>query len=519
MSSPAAAYVRFSSDNQREESIDAQLRAIEDYAKKHDFSVVKVYADRAKSATSDKRPQFLEMIRDSSAGIFSAVIVHKLDRFSRDKYDSVTYKRRLKKAGIRLISVSEQQLDGSPESVILESLLEGMAEYYSKNLAREVMKGMKETAYQCKHTGGLAPLGYDVGLNKKYIINEGEAVIIKKIFEMYLAGYGYGSIISYLNSNGYRTKIGNPFGKNSLHDIVANEKYSGIYIFNRSASKDAFGFRNNHQDKDENQVIKIPGGMPAIISVETFAQAQAKMKQNKHQAGSYKAKENYLLSGLIFCGDCGHSMHGNSRLSGRNKSRYVSYRCGNKDRTKTCDNKEINKEYIEAFVLVELEKKLLNDKAIPYLVKKLNAHLVERDESKVAELAQLNTVLTNTEKQIENIVAAVSQGFVQDSFKEKMTELEDVKTQLQVKIQELSIKSKGKILAEEEIRKLFSAFKTYVAEKNIPECKKFIASYVDQVIVYKDKVAVTLKVFVDDGDDLQLFSTQKKPKRYNKASS
>lgn len=150
----AAAYTRFSSDNQRDESIDAQVRAIEIYCKQKGFELIKVYADRAKSATSDKRPEFLQMIEDSDKGIFDVLIVHKLDRFSRDKYDSAKYKRKLKKNGVQLLSVTEN-LDGSPESVILESLLEGMAEYYSKNLAREVMKGLKETAYHCKHTGGL----------------------------------------------------------------------------------------------------------------------------------------------------------------------------------------------------------------------------------------------------------------------------------------------------------------------------------------------------------------------------
>ena len=514
----AAIYARYSSDNQRDESIDAQIRAIEEYAKRNNISIVKIYTDKAKSATSDKRPDFQQMIADSSLGIFNAIIVHKLDRFSRDKYDSVSYKRKLKRNGVRLISVTEQ-FDDSPESIILESLLEGMAEYYSKNLAREVMKGMKETAYQCKHTGGLAPLGYDVGPDKKYIVNDNEAIIVRIIFDMYVTGHGYGSIVSYLNSNGYKTKIGKPFGKNSLHDILANEKYCGTYVFNRSSSKDGFGKRNTHEDKDDSHIIRIPGGMPAIVSEETFSKVKAKMKQNKRRPGSYKAKENYLLSGLIFCGECGHAMQGNSRLCGRNKSRYISYRCGNKDRTKTCNNKEISKEYIEAFVLAELEKKVLNDKAVPYLVKRLNAHLIEKDESKVAELTHLNTVLAETEKQIDNIVAAISQGFVQDSFREKMTELEANKTQLQVKIQELHMKSKGKVLTEDEIRKLFSAFNSFVADKNIPECKKFIASYVNQVIVYKDRVAVTMKVFVDDGDDLHLFSSKKKPKRYNRASS
>lgn len=517
MNLPAAAYVRFSSDNQREESIDAQLRAIEEYAKKNDFSVIRVYADRAKSATSDKRPQFLEMIRDSELGIFSTVIVHKLDRFSRDKYDSVSYKRKLKKNGIRLISVSEQQLDGSPESVILESLLEGMAEYYSKNLAREVMKGMRETAYQAKHNGGKPPLGFDVAADKTYVINPDEAETVRTIFRLYLAGYGYPSIINTLNAQGRLTKLGNPFGKNSIHDLLTNEKYAGVYVFNRASSKDAFGIRNNHANKNTDDLIRVDGGMPAIVSKEDFAAVQEKMARNKKQPGAYKAKDVYLLSGLIHCGECGHAMQGNSRLGGRNKERYVTYRCGNRDRTHNCDNKEIRKDYIEAFVLSELEKRLLNDEAIPYLVHMLNEHLVATNDVQAEELNRLCANLADTDKQIANIVAAITQGFVQNSFKDKMTELEEDKLRLEVRIQELRMKSTVKVLAEDEIRRLFSVFKNFVAEKNIPECKKFINNYVEKVLVFHDRVEVTLKVAIENGDHLQLTSIENKKKKRMKA--
>lgn len=136
----AVAYARFSSDNQRQESIDAQVRAINEYCSKHDIQLVKIYADAAQSATTDKREQFLEMMNDLKKKAFDYIIVHKLDRFSRDRYDSAYYKKLIKDNGVTLISVTEQ-IDNSPESVILESILEGMAEYYSKNLAREVRKG------------------------------------------------------------------------------------------------------------------------------------------------------------------------------------------------------------------------------------------------------------------------------------------------------------------------------------------------------------------------------------------
>ncbi len=270
----AAIYARFSSDNQRDESIDAQIRAIEEYAKRNNIDIVKVYSDRAKSATTDKRPDFQQMVDDSALGLFDLVIVHKLDRFSRDKHDSVHYKRKLRKNNVKVISVLEH-LDDSPESGILESVLEGMAEYYSKNLAREVMKGMRENAYQCKHTGGTPPLGYDVDpTTQKYVINPYEAEAVKLIFELYLEGQGYKNIINELNARSYKTKKGNPFGKNSIHDLLVNEKYSGTYVFNRASSKNWDGKRNNHGSKNNDDMIRIPGGIPAIVSIDAFENVQ-----------------------------------------------------------------------------------------------------------------------------------------------------------------------------------------------------------------------------------------------------
>lgn len=223
--------------------------------------------------------------------------VYALAIFSRDKYDSTTYKRKLKKNGIKLLSVTEN-LDGSPESIILESLLEGMAEYYSKNLAREVMKGMKENAYQCKHTGGIPPLGFDIDpVTKKYVINEAEAKAVREIFSLYLDGYGYRKMIPILNQKGYKTKRGNTFGKNSIHELLRNEKYAGTYVFNRTASKDAFGVRNGHQDKDDDSIIRVEGGVPSIISKEDFQKAQDEWPLINVSLGSTRLRRSIFLAG------------------------------------------------------------------------------------------------------------------------------------------------------------------------------------------------------------------------------
>ncbi|MCL6549133.1 MAG: recombinase family protein [Alicyclobacillus sp.] len=525
----AAIYARFSSDNQREESIDAQIRAIEDFARRNDIIIVKTYADRAKSATSDRRPEFQQMIADSSKGLFDVIIVHKLDRFSRDKYDSAIYKRKLKMNGVRLMSVTEN-LDGSPESIMLESILEGMAQYYSANLAREVMKGMKENAYQCRHTGGIPPLGYDVDPEtKKLVINEEEADTVRMIFEMYLDGLGYDRIIARLNELGRKTKKGLPFGKNSLHDILINEKYAGVYVFNCSASKDARGRRNNHARKSEEDIIRIPGGVPAIVDRETFDRVQEKMEKNKRGPGAYKAKDVYLLSGLIFCGECArdgveYAMAGNPHVGGRNKARYVSYRCGNRDRTnQPCGNTEIRREYVEGFVLRELERRIFNEANIPALVRRLNEHLRKSEAEDRHELRRAQAELAKVDRQLANIVAAVSNGHAFQSLLDQMAELEARKAVLETRIRELDGKRHDLVVTEDSLRGLFAMFREAVRGKNVPEIKRFVDSYVQKVVVYRDRVEVTFRVGVPDtgpGDNpLQIRSTETRGKLTQGSSS
>ena len=266
----AVLYARFSSDNQRSESIDAQVRAMRAYCKANNFVIVDTYVDEARSATTAHRPAFQKMIADSKLKNFDIILVHKLDRFARNRYDSAVYKRELRKNGVMVYSVLEN-LDDSPESIMMEAVLEGMSEYYSQNLAREVMKGLKETALQCKHTGGVPPLGYDVDpVTRKLVINEQEAEIVRTIFSMYEEGHGYRKILDTMHRNGYKTKAGRDFGKNSFYTILTNEKYQGTYVFNKSSSKSIDGTRNTHLLKNSEEIITIEGGCPQIIDKTMF---------------------------------------------------------------------------------------------------------------------------------------------------------------------------------------------------------------------------------------------------------
>ena len=487
-----------------DESIDAQIRAIEEYADKNNIKIVNKFIDRAKSATSDKRPAFQEMIKyceEDKTGV-SMVIVHKLDRFSRDKYDSVKYKQRLKMKGISVISVTEK-LDNSPESVILESVIEGMAQYYSANLAREVAKGQRENALRAMHNGGDAPLGYDVAFDKTYLVNEEEAQAVKIIFDMYVNGYSYGNIIDKLNNLGYKTKRGNKFGKNSLHGILSNEKYTGVYVFNKTQRKGVNGKRNGHKQKSEEEIIKVEGGMPKIIDKEVFLQAQEMMQKRKKAPGSHKATTLYLLTGIIRCGECGHAMQGNKRKD-KYGNDYISYRCGCRKQKRDCKNKEIKRDYLEEFILTELEKHILNDEAILVLSKELNERLKAKSNNNQEMLNNLRSKLEKVNKEIENILNAIMSGIVNSMLKDKLDELEQVKLNLELQINELSIESNGVEsvdITEDQIRSMFSKFKEFVLTRNLPECKKFISDYIKEVVVYRDHIEVIFNVvfsFVDN---------------------
>ena len=500
----AVVYARFSSDNQRDESIDAQLRAINEYADKNNIKIVNQFIDRAKSATSDKRPEFQNMIKFCEADTtgISMVIVHKLDRFSRDKYDSAMYKQKLKVKGIRVVSVLEN-LDNSPESLILESVIEGMAQYYSANLAREVAKGQRENGLRAMHNGGDAPLGYDVTNDKRYAINKEEAQAVKIIFDMYVNGYSYSNIIDKLNDLGYKTKRGNKFGKNSLHGILSNEKYTGVYVFNKTQRKGINGKRNGHKQKSEDEIIKVEGGMPQIIGKDIFIQAQEMMQKRKKAPGSHKAITLYLLTGIIKCGECGHAMQGNKRKD-KYGNDYISYRCGCRKQKRDCKNKEIKREYLEEFVLTELEEHVLNDNAIPALSKELNERLKTKSNDNHEMLNNLRNKLDKVNKEIENILTAIMSGIMNSMLKDKLDELEQVKLNLDLKINELSIESnsvESVDITEDQIRNMFGRFKEFVLTRNLPECKKFISDYVKEVVVYRYHVEVIFNVvfsFVDN---------------------
>ena len=340
------AYARYSSDKQQESSIVVQLAAIRRFCEMHDIELIHEYVDEAQTGTNANRKEFQEMIQDAEDREFRFVIVHRMDRWARNVDDARYYKKYLRKYGIKVISALEE-FDETPEGEFFELMSMGMAELYSKKLARECRAGLLANAKEAKALGGYPLLGYKVE-NKKYVIEETEAEAVRLIFKLFLEGYGYVQIRNYLYAHGYRRADGRVYTAH-FHDLLRNRKYIGEYVYNRSYEKDMNGKRNHHKNKPESEIIRIPDGMPRIIDDETFFKVQAIMDERKERRKVYYTNGTYLFAGLMKCGLCGGSVCGGVRYNHRNhRTPTPYYHCNRRDRS--CPTTSTNAEYLETYV-------------------------------------------------------------------------------------------------------------------------------------------------------------------------
>ena len=377
-------------------------------------------------------------------------------------------------------------MDDSPESIMMESVLEGKAEYYSKNLGREVMKGMNETALQCKHTGGCPPLGYDLDADKKLVINPHEAEAVKIIFRMFADGHGYTEIINYLNEKGYKTKRGRIFGKNSLYEILANEKYTGVFVFNKAAAK-TDGKRNNHAYKSNSNVIRIENGCPAIVSKKLFEKVQRIKSKNRRNTGQYHAKEFYLLTGKVFCGVCGKRIQGNLRFSGERKNRLATYRCD--EPRKICNNKENNKDYLDSYVVELLREKIFNKAALKRRIKAVNAYIQKYNARFDEHYQNAENELNNVLAGLANITEAVEKGIITSAIMERAEALEEKRSELQNQLNSLR---RFTPLEFADYVYLIDEFKNI--PRNTAEFRTFVQTYIDKIVTYPYHIEITLDV-------------------------
>lgn len=397
---PVALYMRYSSDRQSEQSIEGQLRDCRAYCKLMGYRIVAIYVDRAVTARKDseKRIAFQQMISDSDKHPWDFVLVWKLDRFARNRADSAMYKFRLKKNGVRVISATER-ISENPEGIILEAVLEGMAEFYSAELSQKITRGMRESALKGHSIGGHVPLGYKI-VDHKLVIDPNTAHIVQEAFQLYAQGETVADICRLFNSKGYRTAKGAEFNRNSFKSMFRNRRYIGVYTY-----------------KD----IEVEGGVPAIIDKELFETVGRRLSANAEAPARGKAKVDYLLAGKLFCGHCGDSMNGESGTS-KTGAVHNYYKCYTKKRFHSCDKKPLRKEWIE-MVVAQNAMALLTDEVIEELADMAIAQ-TEQDLKENTRIPELTERKKEVAKGIENITKAIEKGIASDTLMNRLVELE-----------------------------------------------------------------------------------------------
>lgn len=450
-------YARFSSHSQTEQSIEGQLKVCYEYAESHNYTVVGEYIDRAQSGKFDNRADFQRMIADSDKHTFEGVLVYQLDRFARNRYDSAIYKAKLKKNGVRVLSAKENITDDA-SGILIEGVLESMAEYYSVELAQKIHRGMSINAEKCLSNGSNPGLGFKV--NKKdrtFYVDEEEAAIVREIYERYASGETKAEIVKDLQRRRVKTSLGNEFTYNSLSRLLKNKRYIGIYLY---------------------KGVETPGGMPRILDDDLFYRVQALMNKNKSAPARTRGENEYLLTTKLFCGHCKEMMVGYGG-TGKSGKQYHYYMC-KKARKKKCNKKIISKDYIEDRVVSECLK-MLTDEKIRYIAKKVAEECNKSPDN--ISVREIKKAIKEVDTAIENLWKGIEQGQAVDMLTERLHQRQVEKEELET---QLAIENNKKIcLSEAQIL----AFLDYVCEMPLDDFNKrraIINIFVHSIYLYDD---------------------------------
>ena len=390
----AVLYARYSSDKQREASIDDQLRVCRDFCAREGIEVLKAYTDYAVSGKTDQRPEFRRMI--AAAPESDYVVVYMFDRFSRDRYDSATYKKMLRECGVRVVSATEK-VEDTPEGGLQEGLLEILSEYYVADLRRKVRRGMEGNALRAMDNG-YKLFGYDTDpATRRYVVNEAEAAVVREIFARYLGGETMYAIATSLAARGWTTSTGTPVDYNWVSRVLGRRAYTGLYSWGG---------------------IEVEGGMPVIVDLDTFERARKAPKKKPRDAEVWSS---FPLSGKLFCGYCGEPMHG-SGGTGKSGKRYYYYMCKEKGDCRRRVRREIVEDTLADAVL-----RIASDEALMRVVARRIVEAYEDGSDARAELESVEGRISSLEREQHNLTSAVAKGFVND---EMVARNEEIKAQL-----------------------------------------------------------------------------------------
>lgn len=490
------AYYRYSSALQDETSIEAQQDAVHRYATKQGVRIIAEFFDRETSGKTDDRPDFIRSIEMIKSGAMKPdfYFVHKVDRFARNRYDSVMYKHELKKRGIKYVAVDQPFDNTTPEGVLMEGMLETLAEYYSLNLANEVMKGLNNNARKARFNGGFPPLGFKI-VDGRYEHDEPAASSMRRVFEMTAQGASHTQCLALLAN--YRTRIyktkkgeikgGRPYTKSALLEMLRNPKYAGIYVYNR-APRRVDGSRNYHQSKDPKEIIVIEDAIPPIVSKEVFNQVQEILDQRRTRyAHPRENRANYVLTGKVVCGDCESPMTGYSKRNKEGKL-YRYYYCNNGRRTgkkhsgKKCSNGHWNKSETEKRVAAEIRDELLTYAQDENKIDKCYTELKALDSDRKDLRAPLERDIRNAEERISRLLDLAERGNANlDSIYNRIEENEAT---LKLLKQELSQIKTDLKYDRESVRQYFLDAVKMANSSNLEDLKQLLEKYVERIILH-----------------------------------
>ena len=462
----AVIYARYSSDSQTEQSIEGQLRVCEEYAKQNDILILATYIDRAMTGKNDMRPDFQRMIKDSARKEWTFVLVYRLDRFSRNKYETAMHKKTLRDNGVKLLSATEFIPD-SPEGTILESLLEGMNQYYSEELSQKVRRGMRESRRKGNYQGGGLPYGYKV-VDKKILIDEEKVETVRFIFEQYSIGVYVRDIIKELTAQGVLYK-GKPFAKNTVYGILKNEKYSGVYY---------------HGDE------KVDNMYPQIVPTHIYETVRAKVEKNK--CGKRSTQAVYLFRNKLKCGYCGHPISAETGTA-RNGEVKRYYKCiGRKAHHNGCEQAIHAKEALEEAILSAIIRELSKPQTVNGIVSTL-LKLQDRYCEESPKLAIIKREKAKIDKALENLMTAIEQGIISKSTNKRLHELEEQQEALEREM--LIEKNKTAIKVPENL------IRDYYEEALRLEATMIVNMLVKEIVLYNDRIEIYINSPIKNGSD------------------
>ena len=397
----AAIYARYSSTAQNDASIEQQIAECTEYAAANNLAVVAVFDDRAISGRSDNRPGFQRMMRAAERGEFQVLLAYKSNRISRNMQSALSYEKRLADAGVKTVYCKEEFGDNATGRFMLRMMM-NMNQFYSENMSEDIRRGMVDSVSKGKVVGSV-PYGYKKGEDGLYAIDEPAAEVVREIFTRYLQDESLADIRRDFNERGLLTKQAKPWNKNSFHNILTNEKYSGVYTFGET---------------------RLENGIPAIIEKEVFAMVQKKVNGEKIVRKRHRGNEDYVLTGKLFCGHCLAPMVGMSGRSHVGRDHFY-YACQTRRTKHTCEKKNVQKDYIEAEVVRAVQHNLLDEEMVLWIADTMMEASKRFKEQ--TRLSEYESHLREVKKQIANVIHAIEMGVAGDEVKERMDELQEEK--------------------------------------------------------------------------------------------